>query len=173
MTEREPVETTNLDQYGDTALPWSRARDALIAERDTAGSFFLGTVGPEGRPHAAGVGAVWEGGDVYVVAGPRTRKARNLEANPACTVSVSLTGMDLVLEGAATRVVDAETLERLAAVYRSAGWPAEVEGDAFTAPYTAPSGGPPPWNLYRVAVHTAFGVASAEPTGATRWRFDT
>jgi hypothetical protein len=46
-----------------------------------------------------------------------------------------------------------------------------VEGDAFTAPFTAPSGGPPPWNLYRVTVRTAFGVASAEPSGATRWRF--
>jgi hypothetical protein len=171
MTEREPVETKNLDQYGDTALDWSRAREALLDERDSARSFFLGTVTPEGRPHAAGVGAVWHDGDVYVVAGPGTRKARNLETNPACTVSVSLTGMDLVMEGEATRVVDADTLERLAAVYREAGWPAEVAGDAFTAPYTAPSGGPPPWNLYRMVVHTAFGVASAEPSGATRWRF--
>ncbi|HEX3296871.1 MAG TPA: pyridoxamine 5'-phosphate oxidase family protein [Nocardioides sp.] len=172
MTEREPVETTNLDQYGDTALQWSRARDALAAKRDEVyPSFFLGTVTPEGRPHAAGVGAVWHDGDVYVVAGPGTRKARNLEANPGCTVSVSLPGMDLVLEGEASRVVDTETLERLAAVYRDAGWPARVEGDAFTAPYTAPSGGPPPWNLYRINIHTAFGVASAEPSGATRWRF--
>jgi hypothetical protein len=77
-----------------------------------------------------------------------------------------------VLEGEATRVVDAETLQQLAAVYRNGGWPAEVEGEAFTAPYTAPSGGPPPWNLYRVTVHTAFAVASAEPSGATRWRFE-
>lgn len=172
MTEREPVSTTNLDQYGDTPLQWSRARDALAAKNDEVfPSFFLGTVTPAGRPHAAGVGAVWHDGDVYVVAGPGTRKARNLEANPACTVSVSLPGMDLVLEGEASRVVDTEPLERLAAVYREGGWPAEVQGDAFTAPYTAPSGGPPPWNLYRVTVRTAFGVASAEPAGATRWRF--
>jgi hypothetical protein len=46
-----------------------------------------------------------------------------------------------------------------------------VTGDQLTAPYTAPSGGPPPWNLYRMTVHTAFGVASAEPSGATRWTF--
>jgi hypothetical protein len=120
MADREPVETTNLDQYGDTALEWSRARDALAAKNDDVfPSFFLGTVTPEGRPHAAGIGAVWHDGDVYVVAGPGTRKARNLEANPACTVSVSLPGMDLVLEGDASRVVDTETLERLAAVYRA------------------------------------------------------
>ena len=115
---------------------------------------------------------MWNDGDVYVVAGPRTRKARNLEAHPACTVAVSLPGMDLVLEGTAARVVDAPTLDRLAAVYRDGGWPAEVAGDAFTAPYTAPSGGPPPWNLYRISVHTAFGVGGAEPGGATRWRFE-
>jgi len=68
-------------------------------------------------------------------------------------------------------VTDAATLETIATRYREGGWPVEVEGDAFTAPYTAPSGGPPPWNLYRINIHTAFGVASAEPSGATRWRF--
>jgi hypothetical protein len=78
----------------------------------------------------------------------------------------------LVLEGSAERVTDADTLERLAAVYREGGWPAEVDGDAFTAPYSAPSAGPPPWHLYRVTVHTAFGVATAEPHEASRWRFD-
>ena len=170
MPEREPVETTNLDQYGDVPLPWSRASDALT-ERGPDLTHFLGTVGADGKPHAAGVGAMWDDGDLYVVAGPGTRKARNLEANPACTISVRLTGIDLVLEGRAARVVDSATLERLAGIYRDAGWPAEVEGDGFTAPFTAPSGGPPPWNLYRVTVDTVFGVATAEPQGATRWRF--
>jgi len=77
-----------------------------------------------------------------------------------------------VLEGEATRVTDGPTLERLAALYREVGWPAEVAGDAFTAPYSAPSAGPPPWYLYRFVSQTAFGVAGEEPNGATRWRFD-
>jgi hypothetical protein len=110
-------------------------------------------------------------GELYFTSGAGTRKARNLAANPACTISVKLTGVDLVLEGEATRVTDAETLERLAGRYRDGGWPAEVEGDAFTARYSAPSAGPPPWQRYRLALHTAFGVATAEPYGATRWRF--
>jgi hypothetical protein len=46
-----------------------------------------------------------------------------------------------------------------------------VDGDAFTAPYSAPSAGPPPWRLFRLEAHTVFGVATAEPHGATRWRF--
>jgi hypothetical protein len=82
-----------------------------------------------------------------------------------------LEGIDLVLEGEATRVTDRPTLEALAARYRESGWPTEVEGDAFTAPYSAPSAGPPPWYLYRFSFDTAFGVATAEPYGATRWRF--
>ena len=45
-----------------------------------------------------------------------------------------------------------------------------MAGEAFTAPYSAPSAGPPPWHLYRLAFHTAFGTATVEPFGATRWR---
>jgi pyridoxamine 5'-phosphate oxidase-like protein len=173
MTDRAPSDTTNLDGYGSPPLPWSRPHDLLEADPEQPGaSFFLGTSRPDGRPHAAGVGVVWVGGDLYFTAGPGTRKARNLAANPACTISVGLNGIDLVLEGEAARVTDAPTLERLAARYRGIGWPAEVEGDAFTAPFSAPSAGPPPWQLYRFTLHTAFGVSTAEPWGATRWRFD-
>jgi hypothetical protein len=174
MPEREPTETTNLDTTsGSEPIPWSRPRDLLAV-----GAFsghgtptFLGTVRPDGRPHAAGVGAAWYDGDVYFQCGPGTRKARNLTSNPACTVSVSLEGLDLVLEGEARRVTDAPTLEALAAIYREGGWPVQVEADGFTAPFTAPGGGPPPWHLFRLTAHTAFGVAGAEPYGATRWRF--
>jgi len=168
----EPTSTRNLDRYGSAPLPWSRPRDILAT--DTPGvdlTFFVATVGPEGRPHSAGVGAVWVDDTLYFVSGPRTRKSRNLAANPACVVSVRLRGIDLVMDGEAHRVADPSTLDRLAAVYRSGGWPAEVEGDAFTAPYSAPSAGPPPWYLYRMTLHTATAVAGAEPYGATRWEF--
>jgi hypothetical protein len=171
MAVRSPTDTTNLDRYGNAALPWSRARDRLAAPSPTD-RFFLGTVGPDGRPHAAGVGALWFDGDLYIVSGPGTRKSRNLAANSACTISSALSGIDLVFEGEAARVTDASTLERLAALYREQEWPAEVEDDAFTAPFSAPSAGPPPWYLYRFTVHTAFGVAAEEPHGAARWRFD-
>lgn len=168
----EPISTRNLDRYGSAELPWSRPRDILAEHTPKADlTFFVGTVRPDGRPHSAGVGAIWVDDALYFVSGPGTRRARNLAANPACTVSVRLPGVDLVLEGGAHRVTDASTLERVAAVYRSGGWPAEVDGDAFTAPYSAPSAGPPPWHLYCLTLHTAIAVAGAEPGGATRWDF--
>jgi len=166
------METKNLDIYGSAPIPWSRARDALAACRGPGVTFFLGTVRPDRKPHAAGIGAVWVDDTLWFVTGPETRKARNLAANPACTISCRLPGIDVVLEGRAERVADVDTLERLAAVYRKAGWPAEVQGDGFTAPYSAPSAGPPPWHVYRFMFDTAFGVATAEPYGASRWRLD-
>jgi Pyridoxamine 5'-phosphate oxidase len=174
MPNREPIETTNLDTgYGLDPLPWTRPRDLLAV-----GAFampgkgcFLGTVRPDGRPHSAALGGAWHDGDFYFQCGPDTRKARNIAANPACTLSASLEGIDLVVEGDAERVTDTPTLEALAAVYRKGGWPVEVDGDSFTAPFSAPSAGPPPWHLFRLTPHTAFGVATAEPYGATRWRF--
>ena len=173
MTDRAPVEVTNLDRYGFPALPWSRPLSRLASGPPGPDILFvLGTSRPDGRPHAAGIGALWLDGDLYFTSGPGTRKARNLAANPACTIAVRLEGLDLVLEGDATRVADRPALEQVAGRFRAGGWPAEVAGDAFTAPYSAPSAGPPPWHLYRFTFHTAFGGATAEPYGATRWRFD-
>ena len=170
MADRTPIETKNLDMYGNAPLPWSRPRDhfaALIFLPAT----FLGTMRPDGRPHAAVIGALWIDGDIYFTSGPGTRKSRNMAANPACTIAMRLATIDIVLEGEAVRVTDGPTLERVAARIREGGWPVQVGGDAITAPYAAPSAGPPPWHLYRFTYHTAIGNAIAEPHGATRWRF--
>ncbi|TDC01716.1 pyridoxamine 5'-phosphate oxidase family protein [Nonomuraea longispora] len=173
MSEQAPNETANLDRYGDAELPWSRARDALAAVPSPDVTYFLGTCRLDGTPHAAGVGAQWLDGELYFTSSPAARKARDLAANPRCTISVRLPGIDLVLDGSAARVTDAATLEQVAAGYRAGGWPAEVDGDALTAPFSAPSAGPPPWQVYRFAFRTVVGVATEEPYGATRWRFGT
>ncbi|HEY8599802.1 MAG TPA: pyridoxamine 5'-phosphate oxidase family protein [Thermomicrobiales bacterium] len=173
MAYQAPTTTTNLDRYGNAPLPWSRPRDLFINQPpDEHTPFYLGTTRPDGRPHSAGIGPLWFDGDLYFTSNPETRKSRNLAANPACTISGRLNGLDIVFEGIATRVTDPTILEAVAARYRQGGWPAEVAGDAFTAPFSAPSAGPPPWHLYRLTFHTAIGVATAEPYGATRWRFE-
>lgn len=171
MPDRIPIETKNLDIYGNTPLPWSRPHDLLAAGIFFGRPAFLGTTRPDGRPHAAGIGAIWMDGDVYFTSGPGTLKSRNLAANPACTISAKLENIDIVLEGEAVRVTDGPTLERVAALCREAGWPVQVADEAFTGPFNAPSAGPPPWHLYRFTFHTAIGNATAEPNGATLWRF--
>ena len=173
MSIRAPHETVNLAElYEQEPMPWSRALEALgTGSLGPDVPCFLGTVRPDRRPHSAGVGVVEHDGDLYFTSGPETRKSRNLAENPACTLSVRLDGIDLIFEGEAQRVVDGATLDEVAAAYREGGWPAEVEGDALTAAYSAQSAGPSPWSLYRLDVHTAFGVALREPHGASRWRF--
>jgi nitroimidazol reductase NimA-like FMN-containing flavoprotein (pyridoxamine 5'-phosphate oxidase superfamily) len=170
----DPSNTVNLDQYGHDPMPWSAVAERLQAATAAGDDIFtvLGTVKPDGRPHAAPVGAMWIDGAWYVVTGPGTQKARNLANNPGCTLSARLPGADVVFSGDAHRVTDPEELEHVAEAYRRGGWPAEVEGDTFTAPYTAPSGGPAPWNLYRIDCHQAVAVATGESlNGATKWTF--
>ena len=100
------------------------------------------------------------------------RKSRNLAANPRCAVSVSLDDLDVVVEGTAKKVSDMKTLERVAKFYADLGWPARAADGAITAEYSAPSAGRGPWDLYEVTASEAVGVATKEPHGATRWRFD-
>jgi Pyridoxamine 5'-phosphate oxidase len=171
-TGTDPISTTNLDRYGHAELPWSRPRDVLVADTPTADlAFFLSTVRPDGRPHSAGVGAVWVDDTLYFTSGPAAQKSRNLAANPACSVAVRLRGVDLTLNGEAHRVTDPATVTQLAEVYRTGGWPATADGATLVAPFSAPSAGPAPWHLYRLTLASAVGVATAEPHGATRWTF--
>jgi hypothetical protein len=161
----------NLDIYGNEPIPWSRALAQLEGSGGGA-TYWLATTRPDGRPHLAAVGGLWVDGKVYFTSGAAARKSRDLGANPHCAVAVSLPGLDLVIEGTVARVTDEATLARLAERYAAQGWPATVDDGALTAPYSAPSAGPPPWDLYAITPVTAFGVATAEPHGATRWRFD-
>jgi hypothetical protein len=181
MTELAPVETTNLGPGSnwdtpteDAVIAWSRVRDALAAPSppDHPGGYFpsyLGTVRPDGRPHATGVGVRWHDGDLYFLSGPGTRKSRNLAANPACTLAMRLPdGLDVVLEGEAAPIDDAAILDAVGALIRQSGWPVERTAGGFTAPFGPRGGDAPPWRLYRFILDTAIGQGGE---GATRWRF--
>ncbi|HEX2681274.1 MAG TPA: pyridoxamine 5'-phosphate oxidase family protein, partial [Candidatus Dormibacteraeota bacterium] len=143
------METKNLDIYGHDAIPWSRV-EGQLGGADQHRTFWLATTNLDGTPHVAGVGALWSEGKLYFVSGPRTRKSRNVASNPRCVLSASLHDIDLVVEGMAAKVTEPKTLGRLANRYRDGGWPAEVRDGALVAPYSAPSAGPGPWDLYEV-----------------------
>jgi PPOX class probable F420-dependent enzyme len=177
---RTPRRTKNLDGYGAAPLDWARVAQVLADEDGaitqapgTGGpdrhTCWLATIQPDGRPHVVPLGVVWRGDRLYFTANRSTRKARNLDRDPRAVITVATQPFDLVLEGEAAKVVDADELSAVAADYAKAGWPARVEGGSLTAPYSAPSAGPPPWDLYRFTPMSVVALATTEPSGATRF----
>jgi hypothetical protein len=134
---------------------------------------WLSTLNEDGSPHVTAVGALWVDGTFWFQTGAGTRKARNLARDPRCSIAVSIRDADVVVEGAAVRVTEPGALTRVAKAWADNGWPAEVDenGSGITAPFNAPSQGPPPWNVFRIEPRSATVVSSTEPGGLTRFRF--
>lgn len=168
-----PRETKNLDIYGSPPLEWKRVIEALDGTRDlpvadSASHYWIATTRPDGRPHLAGVGIVWDNGTFYLSTGAGTQKGKNLAHDPHCMVSLAAPGVDIVAEGEAKIIRDEAELQRIAALF--GGWDPQVRDGAFWHEYSAPSAGPPPWDVYEITPTTIFAVATAEPNGATRWK---
>jgi hypothetical protein len=134
---------------------------------------WLTTINEDGSPHVTAVGALWLDGCFWFQTGASTRKAHNVSLDPRCSIAVSIRDADVVIEGHASRVTDPNVVARLAAAWASNGWPAEPDasGSGITAPFNAPSQGPPPWNVYRVEPRSAIAALGSEPGGLTRFRF--
>lgn len=179
MPEKEPVAERNLDRYGAPPISWTTVRElleeGLTQAPGTGGparhTFWVATVHPDGRPHVMPVGMLFVDGALYFNAGASTRKAKHLAHDPHCAITVATHPFDLVVEGEAVKVTDEARLRRIAEVYASHGWKPTVRDGALYAEYSAPSAGPPPWDVYEVTPATAFALGTAEPFGATRWRF--
>ena len=77
------------DGYGlpattDGLLSWD-----VVEQRLTAAKYYwLATVRPDGTPHSVPRWGVWLDGAFYYDGAPTTRHARNLETNPACTLTL-------------------------------------------------------------------------------------
>jgi hypothetical protein len=142
-------------------------------EAHNARTTWLSTVNEDGRPHVTAVGALWLDGTFWFQTGAGTRKGRNVVRDPRCSIAVSIRGADVVVEGDATRVTNSTTLARVAKAWADQGWPAEPDasGSGITAPFNAPSQGPPPWNVYRISPRSAIVALGTEPGGLTRFRF--
>src|SRR3712207_5757615 len=103
MATRAPV--TELDpRYGEdgvAAVPWEEAERVLAA----AELSWLSTVRPDGQPHVTPLITAWHDGALWITTGPDEQKARNLAANPRCTLTTGCNtlhgGLDLVVEGTA------------------------------------------------------------------------
>lgn len=169
---------TTLDKHfssaNATARPWADA----LAILETAETFWLSTVRPDGRPHVATLLAVWLDGAMHICTGVTERKAKNLAGNPRVVLTTGCntqTGLDVVVEGKAVPLTDDATLQRLAdawvakygedwrytvrdgAFYHGEG---SVREEAATRAF-----------VYEIAPVTVFGFSKGDVFAQTRWRF--
>jgi hypothetical protein len=174
------VEVINLGSAdGLPPVHWATITERLdtksgpASDAHNARTTWLTTVNEDGSPHVTPVGALWLDGTFWFQTGMSTRKARNVQRDPRCSVAVSILGADVVLEGDAALVTDHSTVASVAREWADNGWPAEPDesGSGITAPFNAPAQGPPPWNVYRVAPRSATVVLGTEPGGLTRFKF--
>jgi hypothetical protein len=176
------METHNLAELYDLPpLDWSavtaRLERGFTQAPGTGGpdrhTCWLTTLDPDGTPHTTGVGAEWLDGAWWFETGRRTRKGRNLDRDPRCTLALALRELDLVVTGTAAVVTDPAVVSRLAGTWAADGWPCRVDesGTALTAEFSAPSAGPPPWHVYRIEPASAVVLSTVDPGGATRFVF--
>ncbi len=139
--DRSPLMTiprTELDtRFSDPAAQptrWEDTREAI----EQAELFWISTVRADGRPHVTPLVAVWLDDALHFCTGPEEQKARNLARNPQVVLTTGAndwqSGLDVVVEGEAIRVTDAEQLERLAAAWAQkwdGRWEYEVSPDGF------------------------------------------
>jgi Pyridoxamine 5'-phosphate oxidase len=159
----------------DWAMVAEKLADGLPPAPDAhnARTTWLSTLNEDGSPHVTAVGALWLDDSFWFQTGSGTKKCRNVLRDPRCAVAVSVRDADVVAEGEAVRETDPGTLTRLARAWEDQGWPAELHasGTGITAPFNAPSQGPPPWNVYRIRPQSVTVTLGTEPGGLTRFRF--
>lgn len=172
------MNVTNLGEHdGLPAIEWNEVATQLadlLTHDQRARSFWLTTLNADGSPHTTSVGGLWYAGSCWFQTGERTRKANNVARDPRCSISVSTHSFDVMLAGEARRVTDPKAVDEVAALWARGGWPARPDdsGTGITAPYNAPTLGPPPWFVYEIKPRTATAVGVSEETpGSMRWRF--
>jgi nitroimidazol reductase NimA-like FMN-containing flavoprotein (pyridoxamine 5'-phosphate oxidase superfamily) len=97
-------------------LSWAEVERRLMV----AQHYWLATVRPDGRPHVIPRWGVWVEGRFFYDGAPTTRHARNLQANPHCTLHLESGWEAVIVEGtsAPTRADAGGLGTRLAEAYR-------------------------------------------------------
>jgi nitroimidazol reductase NimA-like FMN-containing flavoprotein (pyridoxamine 5'-phosphate oxidase superfamily) len=99
-------------EQGSGLIPWPEIERRLTVSHD----YWVATVRPDGRPHVMPVWGVWFDGRLWFSSGLRSRKARNLAAEPRCTITTDQAQDPVVLDGLAEQVVDADGIAAFLAV---------------------------------------------------------
>jgi nitroimidazol reductase NimA-like FMN-containing flavoprotein (pyridoxamine 5'-phosphate oxidase superfamily) len=131
-------------------LPWSWAEERLRE----AWRYWVVSVSEDGAPHAMPVWAVWLDEALWFSTGGRSRKARNLGAEPRCVVHTE--GADVVVLHGTAEIAD--DVARML--------------DAYGAKYPDLPPDPAENPIFRVRPHMVIGLDErAFTTSPTRWRF--
>jgi PPOX class probable F420-dependent enzyme len=143
---------------GSGLIPWTEAERRLSVSHD----YWVATVRPDGRPHVMPVWGVWLDGRVWFSSGLRSRKARDLAADPRCTLTTDDAQDPVVVEGSAVQVTDpagiAAFLEAMNAKY-DAGMTVDFLDPAVNGSFA-------------VRPERAFALSHDDFVGSpTRWRF--
>lgn len=133
-------------------LPWSWARARL----ERTANYWVATASAEHGAHLAAVWGVWAEQALWFSTGGRSRKARDLAADPRCSVSAEQADESVVVEGIAQRATG--DTAALRATYQA----------KYGTGFPDPNGDP----IFRVAPRVIIGVRVADFAGsATRWTF--
>ena len=141
-------------EEGSGLLPWSWAEERLAGAR----YYWVATTWPDGRPHVTPVWGAWHAGAAWFSCSGRSRKARNLGADPRCVVATDDPIRPVIVEGTAERRT-ARPDAALFAEQLSVKYDEDVTVD-FVLDNA----------LYRVAPTRVFGLDEEDFTGSpTRW----
>jgi len=94
-------------------LPWKWAEDRLKKSRQ----FWIATTRPDGRPHVMVIWALWFDGALYFATGSASRKAKNLAANPHCTICTENAAQAVIIEGITQTEKDVARIREFLKVY--------------------------------------------------------
>lgn len=145
-------------EEGTGLLSWEWARDKLVASYD----YWIISVRPDGRPHAMPVWGMWDDDSLLFSSSGRSRKVRNLLADPRCVVATQDTADPVVVEGVAETIVDAQELAGVIGLMNA----------KYSTDYTVDFLDPAVNATVRVRPCRAFGLLHDDFTGSpTRWRF--
>lgn len=143
---------------GSGLLPWAWAEERLRASRN----YWLVSLWPDGRPHCMPVWGVWDGSVLWFSSGGRSRKARNLAADPRCVVTTQDPDEPVVVEGAAARATDPPTLRLVL----------DLMNEKYTTDYPISFMDPEVNATTGVRPDRVFALDQADFTGSpTRWVF--
>jgi hypothetical protein len=139
--------------------PWSWALERL----EKSHNYWISTARPGGRPHLMVVWGIWWENAFWFSTGPRTRKAKNIAADPHCVVGTEKADEAVILEGTAQEIKDRAVWKQIAGIYD------RKYGDEIL-PLLESSGG----SIFCVEPELAFGQdehAENFVESATRWHF--